>query len=57
MATYILYAVVRVKVESDLEDVESVIDEFEQNANYEFENTPNVEVTETEWIETKTTEP
>lgn len=48
-----LYVKVKIKVESDL-PIDEIINEFSYNSFYNFESTENVEVLETEFLETST---
>lgn len=55
---YTLYAVVRITVTSDAyEDVIGVIEEFGEEADYNFDSTDNVKVVDTEWIDTSAIHP
>ncbi len=47
-----LKVTVYVTVESaEYDNIETIIDEFSQETNYDFPSTPNVEVLETEFVD------
>lgn len=52
MKTHTLYLTVRVDVVSSLETLSQTIAEFEQDTDYRFTSTKNVQVTDTELLKT-----
>lgn len=51
MATKTIYALIEIEIESDLH-ITDVIDEFQSDSFYNFENTENCKVINTRWEET-----
>lgn len=52
MAQTELYMIIKVLVESTLPDAD-VIEEIEQNSDYDIKSTDEVKVLHTEWIDTR----
>lgn len=51
-----LYITIKVQVKSDL-DKQEIIDELSSECYYDFPSTENVEVVNTEWLDTSTQAP
>lgn len=56
MTEQTLYVIIAIKVKSNM-SLENTIDEFGGECNYNFPSTENVEVVNTEWIDTTTSQP
>lgn len=54
MKNHTLYIIVRVDVESGLKTLSETINEFEQNTDYGFSSTENIEIKNIELLQTKT---
>lgn len=41
------------ELESDLDNIDYIIEDFENESNYNFSDTPDVRITDMEWRETE----